>query len=140
MAGPFPESSIPEAPGLIAGATAFLAAKLAYLRARCELAGVEGKEALINYAIILALAIGAIVVVIFGYLFLVIALVFLIALAFTHESAWIWVMLGAGLLHVLLAAAFLFIAKTRLSRPMFDATLHEFRKDQEWLTTLGKRN
>ena len=137
MPGTSPDASTAEARGLLAELAALIGAKLAYLRARFELAGIEGKEALANYAIIGALAIGALVVVVFGYLFFVIAIVFLIALAFDSKDAWIWVMLGAGVLHFIGAAGLAFVAKKRLERRIFDATLDEFRKDQEWLTTRG---
>jgi uncharacterized membrane protein YqjE len=120
--------------------SALLGAKLAYLRARLALAGLEGKEALVHYAIILALAIGAMVVAVFGYLFLVIALVFLIAWLCGGGNAWIWVTFGAALVHLVLAAVFLVIAKVKLAQPMFAATLDEFKKDQEWLKNPANPN
>ena len=138
MPGSSPDASTAEARGLLAELAALLGAKLAWLRAHFELAGIEGKEALANYAIIGALAVGALVVVVFGYLFVVIALVFLIAWACGGGNAWIWVMLGAGVLHFIAAAGFALVAKARLARRMFEATLDEFGKDQQWLTNLGK--
>lgn len=140
MPGPSPDAAAAAPGGLFAQLAALLGAKLAYLRARLELAGLEGKEALANYAIILALAVTALVVVVFGYFFLVIALVFLIAWACGGGNAWIWVMLGAGVLHFIGAAALALVAKTRLSRRMFAATLDEFKNDQEWLTTRANPN
>ena len=117
-----------------------IAAKLAYLRARLELAGIEAREATVHYAIILGLAIGALVVLVFGYLFLVIALVFLVAALLGSAHAWIWVLLGAALLHLLGAAILGWIAKVKLSAPMFTASLNELKKDQEWLKTTAKQN
>ena len=49
-------------------------------------------------------------------------------------------MLGAGVLHFIAAAALALVAKARLARRMFEATLDEFRKDQEWLTTRANPN
>lgn len=135
-----PDASTAEARGILGELAALLGAKLAYLRARFELASIEGKDALANLAIILALAIGALVVIVFGYFFVVIALVFLIAWACGGGNAWIWVMIGAGVLHFLIAAGLALVAKVRLDRRMFEATLDEFRKDQEWLTTRAYRN
>lgn len=137
---PASASETPASAGLFAQLAALLSAKLAYLRVRLELLGIESKEALANGAIILALVAGALVVVVFGYLFLVIALVFLIAWALGGGNAWIWVMLGAGVLHVLGAVALVFLAKMRFSRPMFPATIDEFKKDQQWLMTPANRN
>jgi uncharacterized membrane protein YqjE len=112
-----------------------LSAALTYLKARLELAGLESKEAGVHYAIILALAVVALIVVIFGYFFFCLALVFLIAWLIGEEHAWIWVTFGMALLHFGGAAACLWMAKTRLGLPMFAATLQEFRKDHEWLNS-----
>ena len=122
------------APNIFTHALAWLGTLLAHLRARLELAGIEGREAALHYGVIAALAAGGLVLVVFGYFFLCIAAVFLIALAF-GGNAWPWVLLGMGVLHLLLGAALAFIAKTRLSKAMFSATLGELRKDHEWLTS-----
>ncbi len=140
MPDSFPDGSPASPGGVVAETAALVSAKLAYLRARIELAGIEGKEAALHYAVILGLAIGALIVIVFGYLFLVIALVFLIAWACGGGNAWIWVTMGAGLTHILGAGVLLVIAKRRLGRRMFGATMGEFRKDQECLTTIANRN
>jgi uncharacterized membrane protein YqjE len=117
---------------------ALLAAKLAYLRARLELAGIEAREAALHYGIILGLAIGTLIVLVFAYLFLVIAVVFLVATLWKTEHAWIWVLLGAAGFHLLAAVALAWIAKAKLVSPMFTASLDELKKDQEWLKTIAK--
>ena len=127
-----------EAAGLWGHFSALLAAKLAYLRARLELAGLEGKEAGVHFAIALGLAIGGLVVLIFGYAFLVLAVVFAIAWACGGGNAWIWVLLGAALVHLLGAGALFFAVKYKLAQPFFPATRGEFSKDQAWLTTPEK--
>lgn len=124
-----------EPDGLFRHLSALIGANLAYLRARLALAGVEGKEAAVHYAIILGLGIGALIIVLFGYFFVIFALVFLIAWACGGGNSWIWVTLGAGLLHFGGALALVFVAKGKLSQPVFTATLDEFRKDQECLRT-----
>ena len=129
-----------EAAGLFGHLSALMAAKLGYLKARLELAGIEGKEAAIHLTIILGLAIGGLVVAVFGYFFLVIALVFLIARAFGDGSAWPWVLAAAALFHFILAGLLLLIARLRLGVPLFPLTLEELKKDQEWLTTNAKPN
>ena len=129
-----------EAARIFGHLTALLSAKLAYLRARLELAGLEGREAAVHYGVILALALGGLIVLVFGYFFLVIALVFLVAHLLGGATAWIWVTLGAALLHFLAAAVLLVVAKARLGAPMFADSLHELKQDQEWLTTNAKPN
>ena len=128
-----------EATGLLGHLYALLAAKLAYLRARLELAGLESKEAAVHVAIILGLAIAALIFVIFGYLFGVLAIVFLVALAF-GGNAWIWVLLAAAFGHLALAVACLVIARVKLGAPLFPLTLEELKKDREWLKTNAKPN
>ena len=119
--------------GFIENGRALLAAVAAYLAARLHLAGIETKEALIHFGIIIGLAILALSVVVFGYLFLCIGLVFLIArLLHVHAE---WVVLVLALAHFGGAMACVIFAKARLSAPMFGATLEEFKKDKQWLQT-----
>ena len=134
-----PEPTTDDA-GLFRHFSALLSAKLAYLRARLQLAGIEGKEAAVHSAVILGLAAGGLIVLVFGYLFLIIGLVFLIAVALGGGNAWIWVLLGAALLHIAGAALLIFIAKSKLETPLFPLTLDELKKDQEWLKTNAKPN
>lgn len=129
-----------QAAGIFGHLSALLAAKLAYMRARLELAGIEGKEAAVHYGVILALAVGGLIALIFGYLFFVIALVFLTAHLIGGENAWIWVMLGAAVLHFIGAAVLVLVAKSRLGVPMFSASLDELKQDQAWLTSNAKLN
>ena len=140
MPHPLDDVRAAQAAGIFGHLSALLAAKLAYLRARLELAGLEGREAALHYGVLLGLAIGGLVAVIFGYLFAVIGLVFLIAHFIDGDLAWIWMLLGAAALHLIGAAALLLIAKARLGTPMFSASLHELKHDQEWLKTHAKPN
>ena len=121
--------------GFFRHALALISAFLTYTKARLQLAGLEGKEAALHYAVLLGLGVGALVVVVFGYFFLCLALIFLIAAAFGGGNAWIWVTFAMALLHFGGAAACLWIAKARFGERMFSATMDEFKKDQEWLRT-----
>lgn len=139
MPAPIKEEPRP-AGGLFVHFSALLAGKIAYLKARLELAGLEGKEAAVHLAIILALAIGALILVVFGYFFTVVALVFLVALAFGGGTAWIYVLGATALGHFIVAGALVLVARTRLGAPLFPLTLEELQKDQEWLKTNAKPN
>lgn len=134
------ETQAAEAAGNFGHFSALVAAKLSYLRARLKLAGIEGKEAALHGSIILALAVGALIAVVFGYLLLVLALVFIVALAFGGGNAWIWVLLGAAILHFVGAAVLLLTARAKLGTPLFPLTLEEFQKDQAWLKSTTKRS
>ena len=130
----------PRAGGLFAHLSTLFAANLAYLKARLELAGLESRDAAIHLAIILGLVIGGLILLVFGYFFFILALVFLIALAFGGGSAWIYVLLGAAFLHLVGAALLVLFARVKLGVPLFPLTLEELRKDQEWLKTHAKTN
>jgi len=110
-----------------------LAALAEYFHARLRLAGLESKDALVHYGIIIGLAVGALVVVVFGYLFLCLGLAMLLAhLLGIHAG---WTILIFALIHFGVAAGCLLVAKSRLPVPMFSATLAEFKKDQQWMST-----
>jgi uncharacterized membrane protein YqjE len=134
------DSQRAEEAGIFGHFSGLLAAQLGYLRARLRLAGIEGKEAAVHGGIILGLAIGALIALIFGYFLFVLALVFLVALAFGGGNAWIWVLLSAAALHFVGAGVLLLIARAKLGTPLFPLTLGEFQKDQEWLKTTTKPN
>ena len=85
-------------------------------------------------------AMGGLILVIFGYFFAVLALVFLIAALFDNHNAWIGVLAGAALFHFIIAGLLLLIARMRLGAPLFPLTLEELKKDQEWLKTNAKPN
>ncbi|MEA3186635.1 MAG: putative Actinobacterial Holin-X, holin superfamily [Chthoniobacter sp.] len=123
--------------GFFEHAREIIAALSAYLHARLRLAGIETKEALVHYAIILALIFGALFVAVFGYLFLCIGLMLVLA-HFLHVFAG-WLVLGFALVHILAVLVCGCIVKTRLAAPMFSATIDEFKKDSQWLST-SKQN
>ena len=104
-----------------------------YLRARLELAGLEGKEALAIYGKVAAFLIGAIGLLLFGYIFLWIGIIALVA--YFAQVYWGWIVLAVGILHLFGVAACLWGAKAKWGKPVFPATLNEFRKDQEWLSS-----
>ncbi len=126
--------------GIIDQLAGLLAMVLAYLSARLELAGIEGREAVTHYLIILVLAIGGLILLIFGYLLSVIGVVFLIAHFIGTENAWIWVTLGAASLHFIVAGGLLIVARSRIAQPMFSASLEQLRQDQEWIKPNAKPN
>jgi uncharacterized membrane protein YqjE len=126
---------------LVEGALEMLAAGWSYIRARGELASIEGREAGLHWLKALALLVGAFVLLPFGWLFLCLASVFLIAEAIGTDSAWIWVTFGAAILHFGAAYALFLKVRSFAKLPLFPATLDEFRKDQAWLDAkTAKRN
>jgi uncharacterized membrane protein YqjE len=125
--------------GLAAALRTAAIAGLSYLRARMELAGVEGKEAFARLGGVLLLAVLATTLMIAGFLLLCVAVVFCIALLFGGGNAWIWVAAVMGLTLLGGAWAVLCWARGWLGKPMFAATLEEFRKDDAWLRPKAER-
>ncbi len=109
-----------------------------YLTARLTLFSLEAKDAGANVGIALALIGGGLIVALIGYVLVVMTIVFGIAAAVGGRYVWIFVMGGAALVHLLLAAAFVSRARRRLRGAAFHTTLEELRKDREWLTNLAK--
>src|ERR1700743_1463502 len=105
--------------GLFAHLSGLLGASAEDMRGRLEFAGLEWKEALVHYAIIIGLALAAVVVLVFGYFFLCLALVFTLAALIGGEHTWIWVTFAVAFLHLGAAATALLIARARLATPMF---------------------
>ena len=112
------------------------AAGLEYLQARLALAGIEAKEALLHFGIIIALFVLAVAVIVFGYLFLCIAATVLIA-QLLHVSPG-WVILALAILHFVVALGSVLFAISRLKTAVFSATLTELKKDQQWLNRASK--
>ena len=119
--------------GLSGHLIALLASLTGYLRARLELAGMEGKEAAATYLKVAALLLVALLFLAFGYAFLWIGVIGLIA-SFSHVH-WGWLVLAVGVLHLLGVAGCLGMVGRLWKKPVFPATLEEFRKDQEWLNS-----
>jgi len=116
----------------------FFAAGLEYLQARLALAGIEAKEALLHFSIIIALFVVAVTVTLFGYLFLCIAATVLIARFLCVSPG--WVILVLALAHFGLAAGCILFGVSRLKASVFTATLSELKKDQQWLNHASKQN
>ena len=119
--------------GLAGHLVALLASFTGYVRARMELAGIEGKEAAVTCLKVAAFLAVALLFLAFGYAFLWIGLIALIA-AVSHLH-WGWLVLGIGVLHLLGAAGCVGVMVALWKKPLFSATLEEFRKDQEWLNS-----
>lgn len=124
---------IRSSPGVLAAASEWGAAAAAYLRARMGLFGIEAKDAGLRVGIAAALGVGAVFVVILGYVLFVFFAIFGIAALIGGGNSWIWVTLGAALLHFAIAGACVWIALKKFKDPMFPDSLDQLRKDQAWL-------
>lgn len=128
---PPPAPGETEEHGLSSHLLAFLASGLGYFRARLELAGIEGKEAAQIYLKVALLLVACLVLFAFGYAFLWIGAIALIAGALHFH--WGWIVLLVAVLHFAGVAGSAWGILTLWKKRTFTATLEEFRKDQEWL-------
>lgn len=124
--------------GLIHNLLALVSDLAEFLGSRVALVAKESRTALTQIVILLSCVIGALVLALLGYLFLVASAV--ATLADTFGVSWIWITLGAAVLHFILALACVFVARNRMKQSMFTATTAELKKDREWLRNLDKKS
>ena len=108
-----------------------IAALSTYFGSRFELAAIEGQEAFVHYIKLLAVVTASGVLLVFGYVFLCLGIVLLVADWSGIHVGWVSLMMFG--LHLVLAIAGLLIAKGMLKVSQFRMTLEEFRNDQAWL-------
>ena len=122
--------------GLIDNAVGFVSALFAYVETRGALLAIESKALLLQLVAIVAFGIGALIAVVFGYIFIMASLI--VAIAHSTGISWTWVALYAGLLHIGIAIGCVFLAKSKLRGRIFADTRAELKRDQQWLKSLGK--
>jgi uncharacterized membrane protein YqjE len=122
--------------GLIDNAIGFVSALFAYVETRAALLAVESKSMLLQLGLVVAFGVGAIIALVFGYIFVLASIV--VGIAHAAGISWTWVALGAGLLHIVLAVVCVFLAKSKLRGRLYAETRMELKRDQQWLKSLGK--
>lgn len=118
--------------GIVRQLKAFLASCAQYASARMRLASIEGREAAGEAGKVIILAGAALVAGAFGWLFLCLGIVFLLAKAM-GDYGWVWATLIVGAAHIAIAVVLGMILRARGGRPFFPLTTAEFQKDREWL-------
>jgi uncharacterized membrane protein YqjE len=122
--------------GLIDNAIGLISALFAYIETRGALLAVESKTLLLQLAAVAAFALGALIAVVFGYIFILGSLI--VGIAHLSGISWTWIALGAGLVHIALAVGCVLLAKEKLTGRLYPETRAELKKDQQWLKSLGK--
>jgi uncharacterized membrane protein YqjE len=126
--------------GMIRETRNFLAACVRYASARLRLATLESKDATAHALKLLAFVLGSLALLVFAWLFLCLAVVFLLAKAFGGENGWLWASLIMAGAHLVVASLLALRAKAGLSQQLFPLTMEELKKDQQWLETRTKQN
>ena len=118
--------------GLSAAASDFTASAIRFSRALTGLFGLELRESGCHALVLSALAIGLLLALVFGYIFLLLAAGLAVVKAFGAGP--VPTALGLGLFHVLVAAVLILVLRARLKRPLFPGTREAVRREAERLS------
>ena len=124
--------------GLLENLLALLTALADFFESRFALVAQESKAAAVQLLILAGCLIFALVLCVLGYVFLITGAV--VGLAHLIGISWPWVALAAAVVHFIVALVLLLVARSRVTKPLFRATLTELKKDREWLKNLDATN
>lgn len=120
--------------GLLANLLALASAFAEFFESRFILLAQESKAALVHLLVLAACVIIALFLSVLGYVFLISSAI--VGVAHLVRISWLWTALAAAGVHFLIALVLLLVARSRLTKPVFRATLVELKKDREWLKNL----
>jgi uncharacterized membrane protein YqjE len=124
--------------GLLENLLALLNALAEFFESRFALLAEESKGAAVQLLILVGSVIFALLLCALGYVFLITGAV--VGLAHLIGISWPWIALAAAVVHFIVALVLLLVARSRVTKPLFRATLTELRKDREWLKNLDATN
>jgi uncharacterized membrane protein YqjE len=124
--------------GLLENLSALVNALAEFFESRLALLAEESKAAAVQVLILVSCLILAVVLCALGYIFLITGAV--VGVAHLAGISWPWVALAAAVVHFIIAMVLLLVARSRITKPLFRATLAELKKDREWLKNLDARN
>ena len=124
--------------GLLENLLALLNALAEFFESRFALLAEESKGAAVQLLILVGSVIFALLLCALGYVFLITGAV--VGLAHLIGISWPWIALAAAVVHFIVALVLLLVARSRVTKPLFRATLNELKKDREWLKNLDATN
>jgi len=124
--------------GLLQNLLALVSALAEFFESRFALLAEESKAAALQVLVLAGCLIFALLLCAIGYIFLITGLV--AGLAHLVGISWPWIAFAAAALHFIVALVLVLIARSRMTKPFFRATLDELRKDREWLKNLQTTN
>jgi uncharacterized membrane protein YqjE len=124
--------------GLLENLLALIGALAEFFESRFALLAEESKAAAVQLLILAGCLIFALLLCALGYVFLITGAV--VGLAHLAGISWPWIALAAAALHFIIALILLVIARSRITKPFFRATVAELKKDREWLKHLDATN
>jgi uncharacterized membrane protein YqjE len=120
--------------GLLQNLLALASALAEFFESRFALLAEESKSAAVQLLILIGCLLFAVLLSALGYVFLITGAV--VAFAHLLGVSWPWIALATAVLHFIIALVLLLVARTRITKPFFRATLTELKKDREWLRNL----
>ena len=133
-----PSGSRARQTGFIGSLVALASALADFFESRAALFATESKAAAVQFALVAICLVAALLFFAFGYVFLLATAV--VAVAHLANVSWLWIALGAAVLHILIALIFLVIAFNGIKKPIFRETAAELKNDREWLKNLETNN
>jgi len=124
--------------GLLQNLIALTTALAEFFESRFALLAEESKAAALQVLILVGCLIFAVLLCAIGYVFLITGAV--AGLAHLAGISWPWIALAVAALHFIIALVLVLIARSRITKPFFRATLAELKKDREWLKNLQATN
>lgn len=124
--------------GLVHSLISLVNSLAGFLESRLALLATESKTALVHVLVLVGCLLGAALLAIFGYIFLVASAV--IGLAHAFGVSWVKISLIAAGVHFVLALVCVLIARSRMKKPMFEMTSTELKKDRAWLKNQDKKS
>ena len=124
--------------GLLENLLALASALADFFESRFALLAQESKAAAVQVLILASCLILAVLLCALGYIFLITGAV--VGVAHLAGVSWPWIALAAAAVHFIIAIVLLLVAYSRITKPVFHATLAELKKDREWLKHLDATN
>ncbi len=109
-----------------------------FFETRINLFARESKGALLHLLLLAGAVVGSLLLLASGYVFLIVSVIF--GIAHAAGVSWVWIALGAAVLHFLLAAGCVFFGVQQIKKPMFEASIAELKRDREWLKSVDRKN
>ena len=122
--------------GLLDNVLGLLSAVVQFFEVRFAVLAQESKSAALQLLILVGCVIAALALCVMGYVFLIVSAV--VGIAHLLGTSWPVVALVVALLHFIIAGVLLLVARSRITKPMFQDTVDELKKDREWLKTLNQ--
>ena len=122
--------------GLLDNVLGLLSAVVQFFEVRFAVLAQESKSAALQLLISVGCVIAALALCVMGYVFLIVSAV--VGIAHLLGTSWPVVALVVALLHFIIAGVLLLVARSRITKPMFQDTADELKKDREWLKTLNQ--